>query len=402
MDMTAAQCFQLAFLQQLRAAGYNAGHCTQLAWRAYQAEDLPMLGAGRDTDLARLQLTEAEVHSAWAQPLALPPVDAEFCRNSKLALILMPGYTHETLRKHSWHEQVDRRDSPHHMVMLQADGSETVVSQGAGLKLLYAHYPRSNAASRYILDPLFNMLQASVSLRRWAAAGYRFLFVGYSHGAPISLELLADLNSGRWNDDFLLASTAGFLGLSGDIGGAYLADDICSDEPQFVSLEKLLAFARRHRWFAKLAGVGTPQLLADIEEGAESLGHATRQLRLADYGPRLPAQLKYFTVGAVMPLADYCRRWWQLNLDDWSMYKQALVSDPISVYNDGQVVLADNLLPAQPQIPAVHNIHLGAVRTHHWGVSYKTFNFGYNRFPRTAFYRALLQTLHAEGLMAAG
>jgi hypothetical protein len=50
-------------------------------------------------------------------------------------------------------------------------------------------------------------------------------------------------------------------------------------------------------------------------------------------------------------------------------------------------------VPSTPQIPAQNNIHLGAVRTHHWGVSYKTFNFGNNKFPRLAFYRALMQTI---------
>jgi hypothetical protein len=56
-------------------------------------------------------------------------------------------------------------------------------------------------------------------------------------------------------------------------------------------------------------------------------------------------------------------------------------------------VLSDNLVPSAPQIPPQNNIHLGAVRTHHWGVSYKTFNFGRNKFPRPEFYRALLQTV---------
>jgi hypothetical protein len=91
-----------------------------------------------------------------------------------------------------------------------------------------------------------------------------------------------------------------------------------------------------------------------------------------------------------MPLADYRRRWWQFNLDDYAMYRQALISDPVTVYNDGQVALPDNLVPDAAQ---VRRHHLGAVRTHHRGVSYRTFNFGTNRFPRPAFYRALMRTI---------
>ncbi|MGH8518368.1 MAG: hypothetical protein ACREUE_13015, partial [Panacagrimonas sp.] len=72
------------------------------------------------------------------------------------------------------------------------------------------------------------------------------------------------------------------------------------------------------------------------------------------------------------------------------MYRQALITDPVTVYHDGQVALPDNLVP---DAASLQRHHLGAVRTHHWGVSYRTFNFGTNRFPRPAFYRALMRTL---------
>jgi hypothetical protein len=62
------------------------------------------------------------------------------------------------------------------------------------------------------------------------------------------------------------------------------------------------------------------------------------------------------------------------------------------------VVLEDNLIPQVSHIPESNIFHLGAVRTHHWGVSYRSFNFGRNKFPRRAFYRALIQTLHDLGI----
>lgn len=392
------QFFHRAFLQQMKAAGLSADDCTRYAWRPREVPMAAIVGAERDRDLSRLALTKAEVQQAWDAPLLAPSLNRTSWNKQKIALVLMPGYTHETLRKHSWHVEVDNRRSPHHVVMLTGGEGEPpqeqVISNGdSGLKLLYAHYPRSNASSEQILDPLFHMLHGSDSLRRWVDEGYRLLFVGYSHGAPLSLELLADLNSHRWQDDFLLSSTMGFLGLCGDIGGSWLADDLFAEQPKLLNLHKVVAFAKRHKWFAKLAGLGTPQLMADIKTGAYSLGHEVRQTRLQDYGPRLPANLKYLTVSAAMPMADYRRRWWQFNLDDWTMFRQAKVSEPISVYNDGQVVINDHWLPRQAQIPENHQIHLGTVRTHHWGVSYRTFNLGRNRFPRSAFYRALLQTL---------
>jgi hypothetical protein len=139
--------------------------------------------------------------------------------------------------------------------------------------------------------------------------------------------------------------------------------------------------------------MGTPQLLADMEGGVRALGHEVRQARIAEFTPHLPAHLHYFSVGAVLPPGDYRRRWWQFNLDDYAMWRQARVTDPVTVFHDGQVALPDNLVPDAPQVPASQRHHLGAVRTHHWGVSYRTFNFGVNRFPRDAFYRAVLRTV---------
>lgn len=90
------------------------------------------------------------------------------------------------------------------------------------------------------------------------------------------------LASGELQDDTILPNTVAYLSLCGDIGGSYLADDVLSDTPRLLSMRKLIAFARRYRWFAKLVGLGTPQLLADMEGGVRALGHAVRQERLRE------------------------------------------------------------------------------------------------------------------------
>jgi hypothetical protein len=398
-----AERFHDHFLAQLKREGATAEQVARWAFRPYRIEDLRITGDDRDCDLARLTLDEAQAVAALAAVPADASITPAFYRSQKIVLVLLPGFTHETLRNLAWHEQIERRDSPHHVVMVKPGWQgeppqEVEYARGDGLKLLYVRYPRSNAASRHIVGPLFEMLHGSPSLRAWVAQGYKLFFVGYSYGSPLSLELLAALNTGQFRDEFILSSTLGFLGLCGDIGGSYLADDALKPDAKFLNLDRAVEFCRRHRWIAKLAGLGTEQLMNDIVGGVESLGHSGRQAAIRRYATQLPPQLKYFTVSAVMPLADYRRRWWQFNLDDFAMYRQALVSDPISIYNDGQVVLDDHLVPAAAQIPAEHNIHLGAVRTHHWGVSYRTFNFGRNRFPRAAFYRALMQTIVEAGV----
>ena len=399
----AAQRFHANFLAQLAREGYTPAQAAQWVFKPYQPADLRITGAQRDRDLSKLSVSAEELTAGMAQPDA--SITRDFYRQQKIALVLMPGFTHETLRNFSWHEQIERKDSPHHVVMLRPGWKgeapqEQTFAEGDGLKLLYVRYPRSNADSKHIIGPLFDLLHGSPSLRRWTQEGYKLFFVGYSYGAPLSLELLAGLNSGQFKDEFILRNTLGFLGLCGDIGGSYLADDVLKPDAALLNLDKAVDFCRRHPWVAKLAGLGTPQLMEDILGGVESLGHGGRQAAIARYAAQLPSQLKYFSISAVMPLADYRRRWWQFNLDDYTMYRQALVSDPISIYNDGQVVLDDNLVPNAPQIPAANNLHLGAVRTHHWGVSYKTFNFGRNRFPRAAFYRALMQTVVETGFAA--
>ncbi len=395
-----AERFFHHFVAELKAKGYRADQAQQWLWRPRAVADLAITGAARDRDLSKLALDASTFEQVWQ---ATPAAEAGAIPSmgSNTVLVLMPGFTHETLRNFSWHEQINRKDSPHEIRMLSpaanpaAATTEEVKASGRadGMKLLYVRYPRSNAASAQVLPGVFDLLSRSDSLKRWVGEGRRVLFVGYSYGAPLSLELLAGLNSGRFDAPWLLQATQGFLGLCGDIGGSYLADDVLKDDAQLFSLKKALAFCRRWPLVAKLAGLGTEQLMADIEGGVQALGHEARQAAIADYAAKLPAHVHYFTVAAVLPLGDYRRRWWQFNLDDYAMYRQALVSDPISLYNDGQVVLSDNLLPDAPQVPSAQRIHLGQVRTHHWGVSYKTFNLGNNGFPRAAFYRALMRSV---------
>lgn len=392
--MDAAQRFHAHFVSELRAQGRDAAWIARHAWRPTTPTPEQILGERRDRDLDRIALSPAEVDALHAGPPPTPLDDAFYARR-KLVLVLVPGFTHETLRNFSWHEQVQRPDSPHHVVMLHpADGDgptrEQAFTNRGLLKLLYLRYPRSNADSAHIVPAMFTMLRDCASLRQWIADGHRLVFVGYSYGAPLSLELLAAMHAGTLRDDGILASTVAFLGLCGDIGGSYLADDVMHDTPAFFSMRKLIAFAARHPFFARLVGLGTPQLLSDMEGGVRSLGHAVRQARVREYASSLPPSLSYFSVSAVLPLADYRRRWWHFNLDDYAMYRQALITDPLTVYHDGQVALPDNLVP---EGAALESHHLGAVRTHHWGVSYRTFNFGTNRFPRSAFYRALLRTV---------
>lgn len=400
-DLEGARTFNRNFAAYLARDGWTAEQIQRYMWRAHTQDELRQVGDNRDRDFARLEVTPAQVQ---ADIHAKPPTNLlagpDFYRRQKTVLVLVPGFTHETLRYLSFHEEMHRRDTQHHVVMLQPGENggvtrETVHSQGDGLRVVYAKYPRSNARSETIAEPFFNLLHNSATLRRWVEQeGCQLFFIGYSYGCPLSLELFANLNAGRFSDTFLLKNTRGFLALCGAIGGSYLADDLMRPTSKLLYVPKLVDFCRRHPFIGKLLGLPTAQFQDDMEGGVVSLTRAERARRMQAYAPDLPAHVKYFSISAVMPLADYRRRWWQFNLDDWTMWVQAKISDPISVYNDGQVVAADTVVPRPPHIPSSRFVHLGAVRAHHWAVSYKTFNFGFNRFPRRAFYRALIQTIH--------
>lgn len=399
-DRQGAQTFNRNFAGYLAREGWTASQIRQYVWRAHTQDELKLTGPERDLDFARLEVSERDVQADIdAKPANALVAGPDFYRQQKTVLVLVPGFTHETLRYLSFHEEMHRRGSQHSVVMLQPGSPgqtrETVHSEGDGLRVVYAKYPRSNAKSESIAEPFFNLLHGSATLRRWVEQeGCKLFFIGYSYGCPLSLELFANLNYGRFADEFILKNTRGFLGLCGAVGGSYLADDLMRPTSKLLYVPKLVDFCRRHPFIGKLLGLPDKQFQDDMEGGVVSLTREERARRMQAYAPQLPGHLMYFSISAIMPLTDYRRRWWQFNFDDWTMWVQAKVSDPISVYNDGQVVAADTVVPRPAHIPASQFVHLGAVRAHHWAVSYKTFNLGFNRFPRRAFYRALIQTVH--------
>lgn len=403
MAYSAAEQFFHHYVKELAAEGLGPSQIRQFAWNPTPLDELAITGEGRDRDLRKLALSVEQVQAVLADQTLGGTYARNQYANEKIVLVVVPGFTHETLKNLSFHQEMNRPDSRHHIMMLRPTPTgiptaETGYAQGNGLRVVYAKYPRSNAASEHINQPLFDLLHQSRTLKRWVKdEGYKLVFLGYSYGCPLSLELLSDLSCKRFEDDFILDNTAAFIGLCGAIGGSYLASDVLRDDSKIMSIPKLVERSRKYPLIGKIAGLPTAQFQDDMVGGIQSLTREVRKARMEAYGQHLPSHVKYFSLGAVMPLDDYERSWKQLNFDDYAMYMQAKVSDPISVYNDGQVVLEDMLVPKAPNLPDDHHHHLGAVRAHHWAVSYQTFNFGKNKFPRRALYRSVLSICKALG-----
>ncbi|MBF0103165.1 MAG: hypothetical protein HQK77_19875 [Desulfobacterales bacterium] len=388
------------FLEQLTLFGYSPKDISRYVWKPFLPEHLNIIGPDRDTTFNKLSITPDEVSKEQQKlPVSTIQIDTHFFEQRKMVVLLLPGFTHHTLRNLSLHEQLYDKQSPHHIVRFYVDPKdnsiqEETIHKGTGLKIAYIAYSRSNANSDFIIKPLFELIHGAKTIRQWVMEEHRKLvFMGYSYGSPLSLELLSELNTIKYQgiDQFILKNTAAFLSLCGDIGGSYLADYV-SDRNSPYNIHKAMNLSRRSNLLANLFGFKTKQDNEDIVGGVESLGHMKRHHVLNRIQKNLPSSIKYFSISACQPIEDYKNNLIK-DFDDWSMYKQSLVSYPISIYNDGQVVLKDTLLPRPQHIPSENIIDLGAVRSHHWGVSYRTFQFGNNNFPRVPFYHALIKTL---------
>lgn len=391
------------FLEELRDFQYSPVQISKILWKPFSQTDLNIFGENRDRDFSKLNLSPLEIQDELSQMTpSKVKVNLEFLRERKIVVLIIPGFTHHTLKNLSLHEQMYDKNSPHHIVRFRFNDKRTEVledefNKGEGLKIGYMAYPRANAHSRHVLPGLFDLIHRSKLLRKWVLEERRkIVFMGYSYGSPLTLEMLARMNRKETKDDFILNNTVGFLSLCGDIGGSHLADYVTNEASKY-NVFKALELAKKYKILATIFGLKTDEDKEDILGGAISLGHEERQKSIRQFENSMPTNIKYFTISAIMPQEDYTNSLFR-NFDDWSMHKQSLAFNDITIYNDGQVSLPDTWIPHFKNIPPENIINLGAVRTHHWGVSYKTFNFGNNKFPRVAFYQALMKTFFMAGI----
>jgi hypothetical protein len=391
-----------SFLDEMKRDGFTPEEMTRYVWKPFQPGDLRITGPERDLSFFRVQTVPAEIRRFLDQG-PVPRMDADtFFREQRLVLLLLPGFTHHTLKYPAFVAQKRLARSPLDIVMLSPGENtsrteERFLHRGGGVKLAYLAYPRSNAASDVIGGPMLRILENSAVLKKWVQEeGRKIVFIGYSYGAPLALEFLAGLNRDPARIPFLLANTLAYLSINGDIGGSYLADTLTNPGARF-NVQKFVELARKFHPLGAPLGLKTDREREDMVDGVRSLGHSERQTHLRNYLDSVPGSILYFSVSAFLPEADY-NRCPVRNFDDWLMHKQSLASRDVSIYNDGQMVLENCFLPAFPHVPVRRRIDLGAVRSHHWGVSWITFNAGKNTFPRVPYYRALARTLHEAGV----
>ena len=391
------------FLFELNQAGYSPEEITRFVWKPFTPEDLQISGPDRDLSFHKVETVPAEI-KRFIDRLPEKQLEVDkILKNEKIVMILLPGFTHHTLKFPAFIAQDEFKDSAIDMIHMALDPDnpsktiETVKHQNGGMKMVYAAYPRSNASSQVIIEPLFNLLHQSESLRKWVIdEEYKIVFIGYSYGTPLALELLASMNCGDFKDEFILKNTVSFLSINGDIGGSYLADAVLKEDAM-INMQKYVEASKKFNPLGIFMGLSTEQEREDLVGGVRSLAHPERQERMKWYMDKVPDHIKYFSICAFIPEPDYDTNFLR-NLDDWTMHKQSLASKDVSVYNDGQMVLENCFIPEFPHIPKENIIEMGAVRAHHWAVSFRTFNFGVNKFPRFPYYRALIKTMTEAGI----
>ncbi|MBF0120816.1 MAG: hypothetical protein HQK79_18460 [Desulfobacterales bacterium] len=390
------------FLDELDKAGYTPEEIAKYVWKPFLPEDLVVSGPDKDLSFFKVQAVPGEI-SRYLERKQVSEMDVdEFCKKQKLVLILLPGFTHHTLQYPAFIAQKEFLETSLDIVKLSlgADGGpteENFIHQGGGVKLAYLAYPRSNAPSEILIKPMFEILNNSKSLKKWVLEENRkIVFIGYSYGAPLSLELLAAMNTGSLPDSFIVKNTIAYLAINGDIKGSYLADSLVNPTMTF-NAETFITIAELFNPIGLVLGIKTDEERKDFVTGMKSLTHVERQSHLQEYMDKIPTDIKYFSVCAFLPEEEYDNVIWR-NFDDWNMHKQSLFSKDVSIYNDGQMVLEDCFIPDFPNVPKENKIDLGAVRSHHWGVSWLTMTHGKNKFPRFCYYRALIRTLNEAGV----
>lgn len=398
---TCQNLFFKNFLDEMQKAGYPADKMSRYVWKPFSPEELKITGPERDRDFKKLEVKPEEIenylHTANSSNTHDSSGFADLFQSRKLALVIFPGFMHHMQRFPVFIDKKELAGTAADIIKLSLyndnnNVKEEVVQKGTGIKVAYVKYPRSNAASETILEKGFNIINNSATLKRWIVdEGRKLIFIGFSYGAPLILETLAMINTGAFKNDYILPNTKAFIAINGAMGGSYLADTLLNQNA-LINAEKFKNIMNTFKPAGWPLMIKTREEREDLPAGLRSLGRDQRKKHTDWYTDKVPAHIKYYSICSVLPLKDYTKRPWN-NFDGLSMLAQSLICNKHTIYNDGQLALHDSMLPDFPHVDDQNKTDLGAVRSHHWGVGYRTMNLGHTKYPRLPFYKALSRTL---------
>lgn len=385
------------FIDEMRKEGISPEQMTRYIWKPFLSEGVVFEGENRDKDYKKVVMGVDDIRNYMQESPDKPEKEVgEFFDTEKYALIIFPGFLHHMQRFPVFinKKELSKTRVDITKLSLKNDGSvkEESIKKGDGLKVAHVFYPRSNAATDTVLDAGYSIISNSLSIRKWIKEENRkIVFVGYSYGSPLILETLSRINSGEYKDDYILKNTVAFLGINGAIGGSYLADFLLGNGSLF-NIEKARTLMEIIKPLGWPLGIKSRQERDDLPEGINSLSHEERQKKIKEFGRNMPEHIKYFSIASCLPLSEYSKRPWN-NPDGMTLMLMSLTSYSNTIFNDGQVGFSDAMIPDFPGVSEENIFHLGAVKSHHWGVGYRTMNLGRNNYPRLPFYRATARTI---------
>jgi len=290
----------------------------------------------------------------------------------------------------------------HHCIKTKAFAEQIKFLEDLGFHLVYAFYDDSFESNENCAKRVYDVLKTNGGEQR------SIIFLTYSKGSPIVVELLSDP---RYED--VAARTRAVVSFAGALRGSLHASlpaaritlkllklyrQLSSGGSSFTNMRRKLLkwsaklpFESLKNWHALVEkAVEFEDDLTDLPEGITDL---TKIQAAKDYSDvRLPGSIKLFSLSAVTPESKFKEGFkWITNADDLFLYVSGSRLYRENVFNDTQVLLPDSeFFPGNGDI-----INLGIVKADHWGIALpRVFSNNYtDPFPRTDMLSAVLLTL---------
>jgi hypothetical protein len=310
-------------------------------------------------------------------------LSSETVRRLNAAIVMIPGFGH-------------------HLISQRAFGEQISLLEGMGFKVLYAWYEDSFESTAKCAKRVYDII------RRELNGNQDLIFLTYSKGSPIVVELLADT---QYKD--VAERTKAVVSIAGALRGTPLASSASSR----ATLRLLKAFRRLSKGKSIIQKIvkGSVKLLSkfrikffkewlelldkveefaddlmDLPEGIIDMMRVTVKSKHSHI--RLPLSIKLFSISAVYPRKEFERGLQFIsNPDDLFLYISGSELYQYNVFNDTQLLLPDSQF--FPGIGVI--VELGVVKADHWGIALPNV---YSRtyidpFPRIEMIKAVLIVL---------
>lgn len=321
-------------------------------------------------------------HFAGSYPSVLP-LNSETAKRLNATFVILPGIGHHLIKQRSFAEQIPLLET-------------------LGFNVVYAWYDDSFESNKKCAKRVYDILKRNLNDEQ------SIIFLAYSKGAPIMLEMFKDP---RYAD--ITKRTKALVSFAGAIQGAVLPSAKVgqvtvrllgaylrySKKKKYssmitnwmASLMSWLPFSKFKEWNKLLKQVAEiADDIADLPEGITDLAYAASEENYANL--RLPDNIKLFSVSAVFPENELKKGLKFIsNPDDLFLYVSGRGAYEHNVFNDTQI-----LLPNSEFFEEMGDItKLGIVKADHWGISLsRALSRKYtDQFPRTEMLNAVLLVL---------